>query len=146
MTEQGTYIVSAEYLICDLVRLSRCATQINDDETKNYLLRSSSPEPLDEPLQWRLQRWISVYTPPSGAYFPWSHGPLNCPGKKIAQVEFVAALACLFRERRFCIPLRDGEEFEAAQARILMTRDSLQTILFRICDADTSRLVWERVE
>jgi cytochrome P450 len=38
--------------------------------------------------------------PDDPMYMPFLHGPRVCPGKKFAQVEFVAVIATIFREWR----------------------------------------------
>ena len=38
-----------------------------------------------------------VLQPVPGAFLPWADGPRVCPGKKFSQVEFVAAMATLFK-------------------------------------------------
>ena len=51
--------------------------------------------------EYRPSRWIDssgeVIVPEKGTFLPWSGGPRICPGMKMAQVEFVATLATLFR-------------------------------------------------
>ena len=118
-----------------------------------------------DPSLWKPSRWIvspttsssistnlartswlereELYTPPKGTYFPWSDGPQNCPGKRFAQVEFVAVLACLFRNHRVSIVLRPGEEFPEARMRVLATaEDCEQGLLLRMRSADQVRLSW----
>lgn len=59
------------------------------------------------------------------AFIPWSLPARDCPGKKFAQVEFVAVTAYLLRRYRIeAIPLA-GEVFEETRARIIgLTRSS----------------------
>lgn len=77
-------------------------------------------------------------------FFPWSMGARDCPGKKFAQVEFVAVMAYLFRHYRVeAVPL-DGETFQETRRRIwAYTRDSVSqvTINFREPDKYPLRLV-----
>ncbi len=121
-----------------------------------------------DPLKWLPSRWIrpslssnsspsntnlaaklqseDIVVPLKGTYFPWSDGPQNCPGKKFAQVEFVAVLACLFRDHRVHVVLKDGEDFQKAQERVLaVAEDCEQGLLLRMRDADSIRLAWEKV-
>ena len=86
-------------------------------------------------LEWRPSRWIessksgadieavlqaeSVFKPIHGSYIPWSDGARVCPGKKFAQVEFVAVMAALFREHRVHVVPSDGEILEEARGRTL---------------------------
>lgn len=117
-----------------------------------------------DPLVWRPSRWISssgngdvtkpitnrledeeLLVPIKGTYFPWSDGPQNCPGKKFAQVEFVAVLARLFRDHRVQVVLNKGENFQGARERVLaVAENSEQGLLLRMRDADSVRLSWER--
>ena len=49
---------------------------------------------------------------------PWAAGPRVCPGRKFAQVEFVAVIATLFRRHRVRpVPLA-SETPSQAQARL----------------------------
>lgn len=61
----------------------------------------------------------SILEPQKGTYMPWSDGPRACPGKKFAQVEFVAVLISLLRHHRVRPTVRDGESEEKARRRIL---------------------------
>ncbi|KAL8690124.1 MAG: hypothetical protein Q9218_004356 [Villophora microphyllina] len=101
-------------------------------------------------LEWRPSRWIipsttpvcpttttknadlattisseTLMTPKKGTYIPWSEGLQNCPGKKFAQVEFVATMARLFKNHRAEPVPKRGESMEAARERV------------RACVADT---------
>ncbi|KAL9625277.1 MAG: hypothetical protein Q9160_000679 [Pyrenula sp. 1 TL-2023] len=82
-----------------------------------------------------------------GTYFPWSDGPQFCPGKKFAQVEFVAVLATLFRDHRVKPALNKGESEANGRKRALgVCEDSEHVLLLRMRDGDSTRSVWERVE
>jgi hypothetical protein len=60
-------------------------------------------------------------------------GARICPGKKFAQVEFVAVMAAFFREHRILVVPRDGESLRGAQGRIIdMVEDSEVLILLRM--------------
>ena len=121
----------------------------------------------EDPLKWQPSRWITspkssgatcselnitakfqseeIYVPLKGTYFPWSDGPQNCPGKKFAQVKFVAVLACLFRDHRVQVIPKVGEDVHKARERVLaVTEDCEQGLLLRMRDADNVRLGWER--
>ena len=88
-----------------------------------------------------------LFIPPKGSYFPWSEGPQNCPGKKFSQVEFVAVLACLFRNHRVrAIPRQVNEDIEETRRRILAVAEDCEVgLLLRMRRADEVRLAWERV-
>lgn len=86
-----------------------------------------------------------LYVPTKGTYFPWSDGPQFCPGKKFAQVEFVAVLASLFRAHRVHPLLQAGEDAESGRKRALgVCEDSEHVLLLRMRDGDSIRLVWEQ--
>ena len=82
----------------------------------------------DDSLEWRPQRWLestgdlsaeSLINPPKGTYFPWSEGARNCPGKKFAQVEFVAVMVGLFRDHMAEPVPRASETMAKARRRAL---------------------------
>ncbi|KAE8383847.1 cytochrome P450 [Aspergillus bertholletiae] len=120
----------------------------------------------DEPNTWNPRRWVetapassdvstpeaqlaqeTIMEPRAGTYLPWSAGVQVCAGRKFAQVEIVAVIASLFREHRMRPVLKDGEDFEKAQARILKsTTDSYQLLVMQMRDPDSTQFVWERVE
>lgn len=117
-----------------------------------------------DPLVWRPSRWISssgnlsdsshesqlereeLFVPPRGTYFPWSDGLQNCPGKKFAQVEFVAVIACLLQAHRTRLHCTEVEDIGAARKRILaICEDSEHGLLLRMRNADSVRLTWTRL-
>jgi len=104
--------------------------------------QSNEPE-LDLASRLRLE---VVVTPAQSTFFPCSDGPQNCPGAKFAQVEFVAVLACLFRDHRVGIVPAPNESFANARKRVLaMTEDCDLELLLRMRNADKVRLAWKRV-
>ena len=114
-------------------------------------------------LTWRPTRWIvgssdsirdnlstrlaqeSLLNPDKGTFIAWSEGARNCPGKKFAQVEFVATMAALFRNHRAePIPL-DGESPGAARERMLeVVKDSTVELLLQIRNPDSVSVKWSR--
>lgn len=101
------------------------------------------------PLSTRLEH-EQLFEPRKGTYFPWSDGPQYCPGKKFAQVEFVAVLAGLFQSHRARLAKKEGDGEvvgrEDAKKKILACcEDSEQTLLLRMRSADDMRLAWEKV-
>lgn len=107
------------------------------------------------PLTWRPQRWISarstgggleaetLVVPLRGTYFPWSEGVRNCPGKRFAQVEFVAVMAALFRDHVAEPVPRPGESDQAARQRTLrVVEDSNVTLLLQIRDPESVVVRW----
>ncbi|KAL2005169.1 hypothetical protein VTN00DRAFT_3019 [Thermoascus crustaceus] len=96
------------------------------DELYEGILEAARDEPLDPaewdytrvfpklvtPLRWDKRddgaeglsgpglEYASIHRPVRGAFIPFSDGFRACMGKKLAQVEFIAALAVIFREYR----------------------------------------------
>ena len=112
-------------------------------------------------LSWRPTRWIKtgslpaeagvngecLFTPAQGTYFPWSDGQRNCPGKKFAQVEFVAVIATLFRRHRVLPERMLGESEEGAQRRVLETvDDGAVKMLLQMKDPSRVGVRWMRRE
>ncbi|KAM4054659.1 cytochrome p450 [Hirsutella rhossiliensis] len=110
---------------------------------------------LIDPYAWQPSRWISnpaaspdamaeekVVVPLKGTYFPWSDGPQNCPGKKFAEVEAVAVLACLFKTHRLLAKKDAGESDESARKRALACANNVDMeMLLRMVDAGRTRLI-----
>ncbi|KAI1078846.1 cytochrome P450 [Whalleya microplaca] len=111
-----------------------------------------------DPLIWRPSRWISstnstrsifdedLIIPQRGTFFPWSEGERSCPGKKFSQVEFVAAMAGLFRDWRVDPIQGDGESLDNARNRVLnlIETDSAQVLLLQMLHPERAPLVWKR--
>ncbi len=112
-------------------------------------------------LVWRPSRWILeiptpgkeksgvlferevLYTPPKGAYLPWSAGPRGCPGKKFAHVETVGALAGLFRDHKVEPVPEDGEDMEMARKRTMdVVNDSGMVLLLQMLKPERAGLRW----
>ena len=121
----------------------------------------------EDSLIWRPSRWIIssasnkytkyaekdktqmdhevLITPAKGSYIPWSDGSRNCPGKKFSQVEFVAVMACLFRDHCLRPTLLQGESLERAQDRVLqVVADSKVGLLLQMRDPSLVAVVWEK--
>ena len=107
-------------------------------------------------LHWLPDRWIAPTTgngedevlkdPPGGkgTFIPWAEGPRICPGKKFAQVEFVAVLATLLRKWRVRPRVLEGESMEQARKRVLaFVEDSEVVITLQMKKAKSVCLVWE---
>lgn len=106
---------------------------------------------------WKPTRWISNSNKASGtslaetleaetiapppvakeSFFPWSLGARDCPGKKFAQVEFVAVMAYVLRHYRVeAVPL-EGETAEDTRRRIWdYTMDSVPQITINMREPD----------
>lgn len=110
-------------------------------ETDVYInIRSLSTDPSlwgSDSLIWRPERWLISPSSPSnkfedeslveqqpGVFVPWAEGPRNCPGKKFAQVEFVAVMATLFHKHRVRPVLEAGEPFENGRKRLIQMADN----------------------
>lgn len=103
-------------------------------------------------LEWRPERWIenpgdfekeALIDPPKGTYFPWSEGIRNCPGKKFAQVEFVATLTALLNNHvAEPVPNRN-ESIDAARKRTLdVVKDSNVELLLQMANPRTVAVRW----
>jgi cytochrome P450 len=78
-------------------------------------------------------------------FLPWSRGPRQCPGMKIAQIEFVALMAMLFSQARVECARMDGETAEMARERTLgVVVDSQPLISMQIRRPRDVVLVWEK--
>jgi len=93
-------------------------------------------------LEWLPQRWITsseniesetLFQPPKGTFFAWSEGLRSCPGKKFAQVEFVAVMVGLFRSNIAQPVPHPGESVVGARRRVLeVVKDSNVELLLRM--------------
>lgn len=112
-------------------------------------------------LTWRPSRWIvdtsdnvqedlgarlsqeSLLTPEKGTFIAWSEGARSCPGRKFAQVEFVATMAALFRNFRADPVLRAGETPAIARKRVLdVVKNSNVELLLQMRDPDSVSVRW----
>lgn len=107
-------------------------------------------------MDWKPQRWITprsdstmtpceegLVEPASGTYAPFSGGARVCPGKKLAQVEFVAAIATFFHLHRVEPVCEGGEDMEMARRRVRsVVQDSVHVLLLRMRHPETVGLRW----
>ena len=101
---------------------------------------------------WRPDRWIKeedgaeVWVQPvEGSYMPWGHGARLCPGKKFAQVEFVAVVASLMKEHRVRPVVRDGEtEEDALKHTLRVIEESDMDLAVKMLHPERLRVRWER--
>ena len=120
----------------------------------------------EDALVWRPSRWIEVspnstsepeedvgaqisrerlLVPRKGVYFAWSEGARGCPGKKFAQVEFVATMATLFRSHRVDPVPRKEETLDQARHRVLeVVKDTRMQLLLQMRDPDSVAVTWSR--
>jgi cytochrome P450 len=107
-------------------------------------------------LVWRPDRWIlsndgvrgleheRLLQPTAGTFLPWAGGPRVCPGKKFAQVEFVAVIGLLFWKNRVRPALEPGETFEESSKRLLaLVEDSSWNVSMTMRHPERLKLVWE---
>ena len=86
-----------------------------------------------------------VFLPPplEGPFMPWASGPRICPGKKFAQVQFVAAIAQLFRDHRVEPVLKAGEQMGHARRRIYdAVWDSTTVLALRMKHPENVAIRW----
>jgi len=114
-------------------------------------------------LDWRPNRWTQNYSrslpanlgdrlsqeqlmvPEKGTSFAWSDGARNCPGKKFAQVKFVATMAALFRDHRVQPVTRIGETLDEARNRVLnVFKDGSVELLLQMRDQNSVAVTWSR--
>ncbi|KAK8170658.1 cytochrome P450, partial [Phyllosticta citribraziliensis] len=74
-------------------------------------------------LTWRPTRWLDtddgqLRTPVEGSFEPWGDGSRVCPGKKFAQVEFVAVISCIFSRYKIEAVPEGEESAEDARERV----------------------------
>ena len=117
----------------------------------------------NDALDWRPSRWIEhpsgskpdnigarlsqekLLAPKKGAYFAWSEGARSCPGKKFAQVEFVATVAALFRNHRANPVPHEGETLGQARARTLdVVKDTRMYLLLNMRNPNSVAVSWSR--
>jgi len=95
-------------------------------------------------MSTRLSR-EKLLIPEKGAYFAWSEGVRSCPGKKFAQVEFVATIAALFRTHRVQPVPGKGETMDQARNRVLnVVKDTRMQLLLQMRDPNSVAVTWSR--
>lgn len=116
-------------------------------------------------LTWRPSRWIlpacasqttertvptnmpdeKLLVPEKGTFIAWSEGARNCPGKKFAQVEFVATMATLFRNYRVQPVVKPGETLDQSRKRVLeVVKDSSVQLLLQMRDPGSVAVTWSQ--
>ncbi len=119
----------------------------------------------EDSLSWRPSRWIistsnvepgslsipsvipkeNMYKPIRGSYIPWAEGARNCPGKKFAQVEFVAVIVKLLSEYRVRVVPESGETIERARNRVVeAVEDSRLRLTLQMQNPNSAHLTFER--
>lgn len=104
----------------------------------------TDPEYWDDPFAWKPKRWIQsvqdlasvdaeeLFVPRKGTYFPWSEGAQVCVGKKLSQVEAVAALAASLATHRLSVKPKHDETEAQINKRVI-----------RCCDDNNSHFLLE---
>ncbi|KAL2047118.1 hypothetical protein N7G274_001137 [Stereocaulon virgatum] len=106
-------------------------------------------------LTWRPLRWAiglphdsgggpdtrlaqeNILIPEKGTFIPWLESARSCPGKKFAQVEFVATMAALFRNLWAEPVSKAGEAPATARKRVLeVVKDSNVELLLQMRNPD----------
>lgn len=103
-----------------------------------------------DPTVFQPTRWLeedSLVTPRRGTFVPWISGPRQCPGMKMAQVEFVTTFATLFRNAR-CEAIKEaGETQEQATARMnQVLKEAEQGATMQVKDPSKVKLRWIRTD
>ena len=88
----------------------------------------------------------TIIEPENGTFVPWADGPRSCPGRKFAQVEFVAVMATLFREHRVRPVKLAGESAKDAQRKVLAVVDdsAISAITLQMQQPERVSLVWSK--
>ena len=97
---------------------------INHDQDPDFA-RGGAAQSLPDEYAFRPSRWLSptgsqqpLFQPPRGAFIPWSMGPRVCPGQKMAQVEFTAAILTMLHKHRVEAVSTEGESREQVEQRL----------------------------
>ena len=82
----------------------------------------------------------------SGTFIPWADGPRNCPGRKFAQVEFVAVMASLFSKYRSKPALLTEQSPEDAKRDLqsMVEGSMISAITLQMQEPGKVALKWER--
>ena len=115
-----------------------------------------------ESLTWRPSRWLrstldpivasqqphEFVEPATGTYAPWAAGPRVCPGRKLAQVEFVAVMVALFRKHRVQPVLMEGESMDAGKERLraIVNDSGISAVTMQMRRPRDAALTWRRVD
>jgi cytochrome P450 len=105
-------------------------------------------------LAWKPERFIesirneeTLVSPSDGSFVPWVSGPRVCPGKKFAQVEFVAVIATVFKDRRVRAGTWAGELPEQTKNRVLTVMEDSEvgvSPVLKMRHPEKIHLIWER--
>jgi cytochrome P450 len=77
-------------------------------------------------------------------FLPWSRGPRQCPGMKIAQIEFVAVIVTILSRARVECARLAGETVEMAAKRTMRAvRNSSQAVALQVNKPRDVVIVWK---
>lgn len=122
-------------------------------DTDSTSVAVQSQDGLEDEQRFRPSRWINppgsahtLFQPPKGSFLPWSAGPRVCPGQKMAQVEFTAAVVTLLRHHRVDPVIPVGMTREDVNKRLdaqIKDRQSIVTLemknVYNIDPTDTEK-------
>ncbi|RDI88432.1 putative glutamate carboxypeptidase [Venturia inaequalis] len=105
-------------------------------------------------LTWKPSRFIdsihgeeTLLSPSDGSFIPWASGPRVCPGRKFAQVEFVAVMATAFKNNRVRVEMLAGESMEQAKQRVIAAAEDSEigaSPVLKMRHPEKIRLLWEK--
>ncbi|KAF7511090.1 hypothetical protein GJ744_005321 [Endocarpon pusillum] len=105
-----------------------------------WLVSASNPAEPD-----RTERFVE---PARGTFAPWAESPRICPGRKLAQVEFVTVMIALFRKHRVQPVLLEGENIDAGKERLraIVNDSGISAITIQMRRPRDAVLMWRRVD
>lgn len=120
----------------------------------NLVSLHTDPKSLEpDALSWKPTRFIesirgeeTLLSPSDGSFVPWASGPRVCPGKKFAQVEFVAVMATTFKNNRVRAERLPGDSIEQVRQRVLAVAEDSElgaSPVLRMRHPEKVRLLWE---
>jgi cytochrome P450 len=96
-------------------------------------------------------RWIddkgNLISLPKAAFMPWSGGPRICPGMKMAQVEFVATVAALFRGAVVePVPVAGESPQQARKGLVELMEGPVAQVSLQVREPEKVNLQWRKTE
>src|SRR4051812_40446974 len=77
-------------------------------------------------------------------FLPWSRGPRQCPGMRIAQIEFIAVIVSILSRARVECARLAGETAEMAAKRTMkVVRNSSQAVALQVNKPRDVVIVWK---
>ncbi|KAK4167924.1 cytochrome P450 [Cladorrhinum sp. PSN259] len=111
-------------------------------DPKRWILNPAPSPPTIEQLERE-----EMYVPDELIFFPWSEGPMSCPGKKLSEVEFVATVACLLRRCRISVKGEKGVDSKGGRNDTKRMVEEVMNnvnsdLLLRMENADAVRVLY----